>query len=80
MGSDLAKKEATIPCLLYSVAGGGGEEFSLVIRQVFEKWYQNVTLTQFSWAHSLVVNKTRRIRWVGHVPMHNQILMGKILK
>jgi hypothetical protein len=85
LGSDLVKKETTIPCVLYSVDDGRGakrgeKESSLLIRQVFEKWYQNVRLTHFSWAHSLMANKSRRLRWVGHLPVHSQILIGKILK
>lgn len=79
MGSDLAKKEATIPSLLYCIALKKSI-YSLVIRQVLEKCYQNVYLTQFSWVDSLRVNKSRRTRRVGHVQMCNQILMGKVLK
>lgn len=47
---------------------------------MLEKWYLNVCLTQFSWVESLRVIKLRRMRWVGHAPMCNQILMGKVLK
>jgi len=79
MGSDLAKKEATVPSLLYCIALKISI-YSLVIRQVLEKWYQNVYITQFSWVDSLRVNKSRRMRQMGHVPMCNQILMGKVLK
>ena len=80
MGSDLAKEEATIPSLLYRIALKKKSVYSLVIRQVLDKWYQNVYMTQFSWVDSRRVNKSRRMRWVGHVLMCNQIVMGKVLK
>lgn len=37
-------------------------------------------MTQCIWVDSLRVNKSKRTRWVGHVRMCNQILMGKVLK
>lgn len=53
---------------------------SQVIRQVLEKWYQNVYVTQFSWVDSHGMNKSWRMRRVERVPMCNQILMGKVLR